>query len=131
MVDDAEDGEKYPSEEEYMILDGDVALAQAAEVLMAAAEKAELLNDTDSLMKIAGGWMEIHEYLTGTEHHPKKQQLGFVSSKSHEQEDEEEELDDAIAAEGRSSSGIYAQHGKLRIPKSRYLRRGQRSPRRW
>jgi len=133
MVDDEEEG---------VVLTPDLALAEAANALSRAAEKAELLNDTESLMKIAGGWLEIHEYMTGTPHKEKKLPLGFVSTKSHELEEEEvEELDDAVGEsegpEGRSSSqsrgarttnhrvrGVYPQHGELRITPSRYRGRG-------
>jgi len=106
------------------VLDADLALAQAANTLVAATEKAEFLNDTEALMKIAGGWMEIHEYLTGTPHHggPRKNPLGFAASIAHEEEELEEELDDAVAAEGKSSRRIYAQYGEFRVPKGRYRR---------
>jgi hypothetical protein len=80
-----------------------VALAQAGNVLITAADKAEAMSDVDALMKIAGGWMEIHEYLTGNTHgENKKLSLGFTNA--HTQEVEEEDLDDAIAAEDRIRS---------------------------
>lgn len=113
-------------------LDADLALAQASNTLLLATEKAEMLNDVAALMKIAGGWMEIHEYLTGQPHHNKKQPLGFVGSSSNEThtETESEELDDAVGDESDSDSAdesdgiarVHAQHGKLRIAPSRYRR---------
>lgn len=129
MVDEVEDGEKFPGEEpeeesDGEILDADGALVHAANVLMLAQEKADYANDTQALMKIAGGWMEIHEYLAGVPHHAeKKQPLGFAPAKPAEVE-EEEELDDAVAAEGKSIRWVHSQHGKLREPTFRYRRRG-------
>ncbi len=116
------------TDDEGVELTPDLALAEAANALSRAAEKAELLNDTESLMKIAGGWLEIHEYMTGTPHKEKKLPLGFVSTKSHEseEEDEVEELDDAIGEpEARRTThhrigGVYPQYGQLRITPSRY-----------
>jgi len=110
---------------EYLTADG--ALVHAANTLMLATEKAEYANDTPALMKIAGGWMEIHEYLAGVGHHePRKQPLGFAPAPPKElKEEEEEELDDAIAAtEGYRKRGLHAEYGKLRKSKGGYFRRG-------
>lgn len=126
MVDEEESEEKYPAEEEESseeTLDADGALVHAANVLMLATEKADYANDTVALMKIAGGWMEIHEYLAGVPHHAeRKQPLGFAPAKPTEVE--EEELDDAIAAEGRSINRVYPQYGELRKSPRRHFRRG-------
>lgn len=108
-------------------LDADLALAQASNALLLATEKAEMLNDVPALMKIAGGWMEIHEYLTGQPHHNKKQPLGFAGSSSNQTHTESEKLDDAVGDESNPDSTdesdgiarIHAQHGKLRITPSR------------
>lgn len=104
-------------------LNSDVALGQAAATLILATEKAEYNNDVAALMKIAGGWMEIHEYLaTGQHAHEEtKPVLGFTNA--HAQETEEEELEDAIAAEARSTTRIsvgriHPKHGKFRITPS-------------
>lgn len=124
MVDEDESDIVEQEEPDGEILDADGALVHAANVLMLAQEKADYANDTQALMKIAGGWMEIHEYLAGVPHHgEKKQPLGFAPAKP--TEEEEEELDDAIAAtEGRGSRRVYAQHGQLRKPARGHFRRG-------
>lgn len=70
----AEEAEEY----ETFDLTASSALQLASETLMVAQEKAEMLNDTESLMKIAAGWMELHEYLVGNEREEKKQPLGFT-----------------------------------------------------
>lgn len=112
-------------EEEEAELTADLALAQAANTLILATEKAEYDNDSAALMKIAGGWMEIHEYLAGTHvEEDKKTPLGFTNAHTIEAE-EEEELDDAIAAEGRGTTsngvrGLYPQHGKFRVTSRRH-----------
>ena len=126
MVDDTtpEDAEDSSLEEdEGETLDAGAALAQAANVLVTAADKAEIMNDVQALMKIAGGWMEIHEYLTGGSHEfTTKTPLGFANAKPQTQTREEEELDDAVAAEGYSKRRIHSQHGELRKFKGRYFR---------
>lgn len=125
MVDDVEEEvtETEESDDGMVDLDANEALVQAAEALLRATAKAEMLNDTAALMKIAGGWMEIHEYLAGTPHHePRKQPLGFAPAPPAEQE-EEEELDDAIATtEGRSKRGLHAEYGQLRKSTGRHFR---------
>lgn len=109
-----------PVEDESVIeLDSTVALEQAGNALLMATEKANYNNDVEALLKIAGGWMEIHEYLAGVTQHHNKSPLGFTSIKAEREEEEVEELDDAIAdTEGRSTQsigfrGLHPQHGKL------------------
>jgi hypothetical protein len=84
--------------EEVLQLTSVSALEQAGNTLLLATEKADYNNDVDALLKIALGWMEIHEYLAGTPHHDKKQEFGFASTKA-DDEEEVEELDDAISTE--------------------------------
>lgn len=127
MVD--EDEVEEPDEGDTVVLDADEALVRAANTLTLAMEMAETLNDTQSMLKIAQGWLEIHECLGGgAPRAEKKNRLGFVAPSILEEEDEEE-LDDAIAAEDRASaslsrSRVHPQHGKLRKSQGRYFRRG-------
>jgi hypothetical protein len=115
-------------EEEAPELDSDLALGQAAATLILATEKAEHNNDVAALMKIAGGWMEIHEYLANSNtEEERKTPLGFTNAHTQETE-EEEELEDAIAAEARSATRIsvgriHAKHGKFRVIKSGHRNR--------
>lgn len=104
--------------EEEVELTPDLALAQAANVLILASEKADHNNDVEALMKIAGGWMEIHEYLAGS-HSPeqRKPALGFVGNKSIEAE--LEELEDAIAAEDSFRPKIIMRTRKVNIFRTR------------
>lgn len=127
---DYEDLDETDEDDGIVILNADSALGFAAETLDKATDMAEKMNDTQALMKIAGGWMEIHEYLSGTPHHePRKQPLGFAPAKP-PTEEEVEELDDAIGEpEGRSAtrysrSGLHPQHGEFRVTSRRRFRRG-------
>lgn len=87
--------------DEYLVfqVDAKSTLEQACNLLFRAEEKALATCDVDSLMKIAAGWMELHEYLNGTPEVSKKQPLGFTGGLRSQENDGEpdDELADAIA----------------------------------
>lgn len=90
------------------------SLEQAANLLFRAEEKADYNNDTDSLMKIAAGWMELHEYLSGRPDESKKHPLGFTGGLrgiADDGEYEEGELADAVADDPTSDSAESSEGG--------------------
>ena len=80
--------------EEVFEITADSMLSQAVETLFVAKDKADMLNDTDGLMRIAAGWMELYEHLNGTERMEKKMPLGFTGGLRGTPEPEEEVTDD-------------------------------------
>lgn len=81
------------------LVDPKSTLEQACNILFKAEHLAETLNDVDSLMKIAAGWMELHEYLNGRPDEAKKQPLGFTGGLRNQEVDGQydDELADAVA----------------------------------
>ncbi len=97
---------KSIDEDDYMVfsVNAKSTLEQACNLLFRAEEKAIATCDVDSLMKIAAGWMELHEYLNGRPEEHKKVPLGFTGGLRSQENDGEsdDELADAIADEGES-----------------------------
>lgn len=65
---------KKPKEIE---LDANGALSLAAETLMRAADVAEKINDTETLLNVAAGWIEIYARLEPEAEEKPKPPLGF------------------------------------------------------
>lgn len=84
-------------DEEFLTLDANTALAQAAETLFLAAKIADKMNDTEGAMNVVAGWLEVHDRLRGVEHKHKTFGFSSVFDKTEPECDDEEELADAEA----------------------------------
>ena len=86
---------KKTQEDDTVTLNAGVCLAQAGQTLLDATEMAKFMNDTESMLSIAAGWMELAERfdpspeLSGR----KKPPLGFSTFPMSKDEDDDDECD--------------------------------------
>lgn len=72
----------------------DSSMEKAAETLIRAADLAEKTNDTDAIMNVVAGWLEIHDRFVGAER-DKPKNFGFSATFSQQQQ--VEELEPAVS----------------------------------
>lgn len=71
-------------------IDAEVVLVEAANTLYRAADLADRMNDSDAMMNVVAGWLEVHERFTDAQIN-KPRQIGFCAPEAEVVEVEESE----------------------------------------
>lgn len=86
---------KKTEEDDGVILNAATCLAQSGQTLLDATEMAKFMNDTESMLSIAAGWMELAERFDPSPESSgrKKPPLGFSTFPMSKDEDDDDECD--------------------------------------